>query len=400
MSRLATGLLLLFLMPLTARAQISDRLYGVVTTRDGQTYEGLIRWDKNEASWVDLLDGSKHMEAHDQDEGRRRSIRIFGIEINTDFGTRSRLSGIRFGHIRRLENTGRDRALLILRSGEEVELRGGSTDIGNENRGIVVEDLREGEVELRWRDIDTVDFQATPRNLTSRFGERLYGTLTTRHGDQFTGYICWDVDEVLTEDILDGDERRGHRRKIPFGDIAVLSRNSSSSTRVRLHNGDEFVLRGTNDVNDDNRGILILDPTLGQISVDWDEFDEVRFEPPAWTIDFKDFTGGPLYGTVYTRDGQKYTGDIRWDDDEAQAWELLNGEQNDVEFAIEFGMIAKIERLSSRAARVTLLDGRTFDLRGSNDVSDDNEGIFVTLRNGDLEYVEWEDFDRVVFSHR
>ena len=393
-------LLLLAAMPASVFAQhVQDRIYGRLITRDGDVYEGLIRWDKNEVGWVDLLDGSKRIEDEDRDH-RRKRIRVFGIDFGAfDDGLRTRKSGIRFGHLRSIEKTGRDRALLTLRSGEQIEFRGGSTDLGHEIRGIVVEDKREGEITFDWRDFDRVEFLPTPRRIASIYGERLYGALTTREGDVFTGYVCWDVDEALDADVLDGRDEDGARRKIPFGEIDALIRERRNRTRVVLRDGEEVVLHGTNDVNDDNRGILILDPALGQIRVPWEAFDELRFEAPERPVTYRDFDGsGPLRGVVYTRDGDKYAGRIRWDDDEAASWEMLNGELDDLDFAVEFGFIREIERVSSRAARVTLRDGRTFELRGSNDVNDDNDGIVVELRNGDGVVIEWRDFDRVVFD--
>ncbi len=398
--RILIVFLLFSVMPAAMMAQrVQDRLYGRLITRDGDVYEGLIRWDKNEVGWVDLLDGSKRIEDEDRDH-RRKRIRVFGIDLGSfDDGVRTRKSGIRFGHLRSIEKTGRDRALLTLRSGEEIEFRGGSTDLGNEIRGIVVEDKREGEISFDWRDFDRIEFLPTPRRIESIFGERLYGTLTTREGDVFTGYVCWDVDEALDADVLDGRDEDGARRKIPFAEIDALIRERRNRTRVVLRDGEEIVLHGTNDVNDDNRGILILDPALGQIRVPWEAFDELRLEAPERPVTYRDFDGsGPLRGVVYTRDGDKYAGRIRWDDDEAASWEMLNGERDDLDFAIEFGFIREIERVSSRAALVTLRDGRSFELRGSNDVNDDNDGIVVALRNGDVVVIEWEDFDRAVFD--
>ena len=398
--RILIVFLLLPMMPATILAQhVQDRLYGRLVTEDGDVYEGLIRWDKNEVGWVDLLDGSKRIEREDH-ERRRNRIRVFGIDFGSlDDGVRTRKSGIRFGHLRSIEKTGRDRALLTLRSGEEIAFRGGSTDIGHEIRGIIVEDRREGETTFEWRDFDHIEFLPTPPNAESVYGERLYGTLTTREGDVFTGYVCWDVDEALDADILDGRDEDGARRKIPFAEIDALFREGRTRTRVVLRDGGEVVLHGTNDVNDENRGILILDPALEQIRVPWEAFDELRLEAPERPVTYRDFDGsGPLRGVVYTRDGDKYTGRIRWDDDEAASWEMLNGESGDVGFAVEFGFIREIERASSRSARVTLRDGRSFELRGSNDVNDDNDGIVVELRNGDVVVIEWDEFERVRFD--
>ena len=44
-----------------AWAQDGDRIWGRIYTTSGDVYEGFIRWDRNEGSWVDVLDGSKEI---------------------------------------------------------------------------------------------------------------------------------------------------------------------------------------------------------------------------------------------------------------------------------------------------------------------------------------------------
>ncbi len=379
-----------------------DRIYGQVTTEDGEIFEGLIRWDKNEASWVDILHGSKVIPDGDRQQRRRKRIEVFGVTVYEEEGYNggagTRTSGIRFGYVKSLEPLGNDEALLTLQSGEEVIFRHGSTDIGNEVREILVEDVNRGEIELRWRDIARIDFMQAPSSVFSAYGDRLHGTLLTRSGYEFTGFICWDLDEVLTSDILDGDDK-GRRRKIRFETIDVIGRNSSSSAYVILKNGEEVVLRGTNDVNSDNNGILVLDNTLGQVEIDWDDFEEVVFTEPSYVPRFADYSStGNLFGVVYTRDGEAYNGQIRWDDDENRTWEFLNGIMQDIEFEIQFINIRSIERISSRASEITLFDGRAYELRDSNDVDDDNNGIYVLDDLGNETIISWRDFERAVFD--
>ena len=91
-----------------------------------------------------------------------------------------------------------------------------------------------------------------------------------------------------------------------------------------------------------------------------------------------------------TESGESLTGTVRWDDDEASTWEMLDGRSRGVDFEIEFAQIARIER-SGRGALVTLTDGRSFELSGSNDVNDGNRGILVDTRSG-VRKVRWEDF--------
>jgi hypothetical protein len=392
-------------------ADNSGRIYARITTVEGDRFEGLLRWDKNEGSWVDILNGSKDLEREDERErryGDRRDSRretkykLFGITISGDddniYWSTTAQSGIRFGHIKSMQIIDDDRVRLLLKSGREVEMFNGSTDIGTSIREIIIEDVREGEVEFSWEDIDRIDLMEAKTNEPSRFGKRLYGTVTTRRGDDYTGYLCWDVDELFTRDVIDGEER-GRNRKIPFEKIDVIERYSSKGAIIRFGDGEEVVLRGTNDVNDDNRGIIVCDPAFGQVVIPWDEFDHVKFTDAPRQVPYSAFDGGrPLSGTVYTEDGQQYTGTILWDDDEAYTWELLDGEFRGLEFDLEFGLIKEIVKKSYRAAIVTVSDGREFELRGSNDVDEDNKGIFVYQTDGDEIAIDWEDFERVEFS--
>ncbi|UCG62009.1 MAG: hypothetical protein JSV52_01590 [Candidatus Zixiibacteriota bacterium] len=413
MSRVGAFLLtLVFTLGLALTAQASDRIYGVITTVDGDQFEGLIRWDKNEGSWVDVLDGEKELPRKNLRKSSRQryrdrsktSIKIFGIDIGGgdkywyDIG--SAQSGIRFGHLRSMEIIDDDAVLLVTKSGLEFEMENGSTDIGDEIREIVIEDEEEGEIELVWDDIERIDFKDTPGRVESDFGKRLYGTLTTRRGEEYTGYVCWDIDELFEEDILDGNERR-RKRKVPFGDIASIERYSSNGATVVLKSGEDLLLRETNDVNDGNRGIIISDLGFGQVRVSWDEFEKLEFKEVSRAVSFDDFDGGRrLYGTVTTEDGDTYTGEVRWDNDEEYSWEILDGEHQDVQFDVEFGLIKQIERKGYRACIVTVLDGREFRLRGSNDVDEDNKGVFVTLDDGEEVEVEWDDFELVTFEKR
>jgi hypothetical protein len=381
-------------------AERDGRLYARVTTRDGRVFEGFLRWDKNEVSWLDVLDGSKTVpgtagEAPGTPRGRRENR----ASSNGDERPEVKVSGIRFGHLERLEPRGRDRALLVLRSGQEVDLHDGETDLGTDIREIIVEDARRGTVTLDWVDIERVEFGAAPARATSRLGERLFGTVTTRQGEAFTGFLCWDVDEVLSVDSLDGEDEHRREHHIPFGTITGIARQRGNGVLVTLRNREEIGLYGTNDVNSENRGILILDPALGQIRVSWDDFDHLAFARPRRTVRYNGFPGqGPLRGTVTTRSGEKITGAIRWDDDEAYAWEFLDGKQAGVSFFVEFGFVERIARSSASSARVTLRDGRAFELRDANDVNDQNSGIYVTRRNGEEVRLDWEDFDVVVFQ--
>jgi len=399
---LAVSSVILFAFTSTALGDSSGRIYGKLTTVDGEVFEGLIRWDKNEASWVDILHGNKELPRRSgkRYRDRERSIKIFGISISRyrerdESGMAQ--SGVSFGHIKTLEVVDDDTVLLTLKSGQTVEMESGSTDIGKSIRGLVIEDRNEGEIDFDWNDVERIDFMQGGSNLKSIFGERIYGTLTTRRDDKYTGWVCWDVDELFTEDVLDGKQK--HRnRKIKFEKIKSIERNNAKSARITMMDGDELVLRGTNDVDDSNRGIVIFVEGFGQVKVDWDEFDRLDFEPPPSPVKYTEFNGGHrLEGIVYTEDGTQYGGWIRWDDDEAYSWEFLDGDFREVEYDIEFSNIKEIKRKGYRSSVVTLWDGHSFRLRGTNDVDEDNKGIFIELDDGEEIEIEWEEFERVEF---
>lgn len=400
----------MFPIPVVAQGPDPSRLYGRVTAMDGSVYEGFIRWDGNEAGWFDILHASKPIPERNQrdaerlgwePERRRHRIEIFGVGISLPAPgmeiSSSSQSGIRFGHVSSLETWGSGNARVLLRSGGEAEFRGGG-DLGSSVGEILVADVSRGEVRLEWSDLRAIDFLSTP-DIASAWGERIYGTLVTRYGERITGYVVWDMDELYSTDILDGEEG-GRERDVPFSRIRGIERYGSSAARVHLVDGTDVVLRGTNDVNSGNRDILVADPALGEVRVTWEAFDRVELTSPPSSIDRSVFDySGRLWGTVRARGGETRQGWIRWDNDEEFAWEILDGRLRDgVDLDIEFSAIRTIERVAYAASRVTLRDGRSFELTDSNDIDENNRGIYVERADGTMVLVPWDRFERVDFE--
>ncbi len=402
-----------------ALAQDGDRIWGRLHTTSGDVYEGFIRWDRNEGSWVDILDGSKEipaenyrawLEARDRDGPPLRFIDLQGFRISweeadPDFPSIV-ASGIRFGHLRSLRVVEDDGVELTLRSGERVELLDRSTDLGSSNRGLVVDVPGRAEVDLDWSDLDRIVFSAAPSGVSAG-AHRLYGTVEDRWGSRFTGYVSWDLDEILDSDVLDGEEMDGgDDREIRFSEIASIARVPGGA-RVVLRDGDEWDLTGERDVDRGNRGIQISDPALGMVEVEWREFEILRFHEAEAVVGYEAFDGGhPLSGTVVTQSGEEIDGVIRWDADEARSWEFLNGRADDVIFTIEFSEVSRIVRGEVFGATVTLRDGRTFELDDANDVDWDNKGILIApeaasggeaLNGSRWRVVAWDDFKEARF---
>lgn len=409
------GLLAAALLGAPSPQDAGDLLHGRVRTVGGEVHSGFIRWDGRGAAWADFLGGSKEVPVEHVEQVRRlraesespgareaRAIEFMGVRITWDEDdgedeADSAASGVRFGHLRGLTVTGDRSARLALKSGVEVELTGTSRDLGDGVRGIVVHALDGGEVELSWRDLESIEFTAVPPGATAP-GSRLHGTLRDRRGDVYTGYLAWDLEKVSTTDVLVG--REGDReRRIAFGDVSGIERTGSSSARVTLANGETVALRGTADVGAGHHGVRVTDPSLGDVMVSWRDVRDVRLHPPGRPSGYEAFDGGrPLRGTVTTRDGEHHAGRIRWDNDEEHTWELLNGRREGVVFAVELRSVREIRRLTPRSAAVTLTDGRSLELSGSNDVGWGHRGLVLQRDDGSFRLVEWVDVREVTFD--
>ena len=139
---------------------------------------------------------------------------------------------------------------------------------------VHVMDAELGKSTFRWSRIESVEFMETPNRLDDKMGNPLYGTIEF-YGGEYTGFIQWDHDERLSTDILDGDTRDGDM-KIEFGKLASIERDKGGSNVV-TQSGRELYLRGSNDVNSGNRGIIVT-TDFGRVDIPWREFKESYFQ--------------------------------------------------------------------------------------------------------------------------
>ncbi|MDE2986105.1 MAG: hypothetical protein OXU69_15490 [Gemmatimonadota bacterium] len=437
------ALLLLCAAPL--QAQYDDRIWGRVFTNGGEVHEGfirLVRW-RAAASWTDVLSASKKIpEEHYQDwldatrdgEPHVGTVELKGYRITWDSKhpsfARPQLSGIRFGHVAVLAvgEEGEIRVVTRSRQGTELGLSPEAyraITVGEGAEGFIMvrtsNDMQlrvesEGRsVQVRGRDLERIEFGASPSGAAPPSG-RLYGTVEDRTGRSFTGFVTWDRRRILESGSLETYwedvpqlanpwESDKYKRSIRFSEIRSLERTPCFA-KVTLKS--DSVVELCDEPFEGDPWVRISDPALGYVEVKWDAVRTLRFEPSPGLQGYDAFDGGrPLSGTVVTVDGDEITGRIRWDADEEWSWELLQGSSDDVEFSIEFGNVAHIEREGADSARVSLQDGRLFHLTGGYDVGRDNRGIFIFPAPADgapagasaakWRYVAWEEFREVRF---
>jgi hypothetical protein len=375
-------------------------LYGRITLGNGTVSEGRIRWGEEEASWGDFFDAAKDGSPYARyvPENARESVKLFGLPVGIRRSEEeSRTLAARFGDLRRIEITGNREATVFFKSGTRYVVKGGSNDVGSDSK-ITVWDHRAGEVEVRWKEMRSIDFLPVPAGVTVPVF-RLRGTVRTENGT-FQGFIQWDQDECLSSDELDG-RSRGGEVALPMGDIRSIEQRNLQSVNVVLRNGRTLVVEGTNDVNEGNRGIYVNDPRFGRVLIRWNTFRRVDFDPPGGSgpayTDFR--PGHPLFGKVSTAEGKVVRGRLVYDLDEADTMEFLNGWHDNIEYNIPFARIASLLPEKGDATRVVLKEGRELRLVETGDVDSDNAGILIFEPGQQApRYVRWSDVRRIDFE--
>jgi hypothetical protein len=330
---------------------------------------------------------------------QRRGFSIFGIEIG---GRKSetgfvRLFMARFGDIARIEARGGD-VRVTLKSRAVFDLD--RLEASDFDDGVRVWDARRGEVNLDSSGIRAIEL--LPAGPSGAAPSRLHGTVRTLHGD-FTGFVQWDREECVGTDELEGRTEAGERR-LRFDTIRSIARSSSGGALVTLLDGREVALSGR-EAGGGSRGIYVDDSRYGRVLVSWDAFARVDFIPGGSGPGYGDFPpGGPLAGSVRTRDGRLLAGRLVYDLDESEVTETLDAPSQGVDYTIPFGLLASvvpagIEKGGSPRARVTLQNGEELDLERAGDLGERNAGMLVFV-DGEVrpEYVPWAEVARIDFE--
>lgn len=401
----------LIIITTQAKAQTNMFMYGEVITIDGDRYQGFLRWGTDEVYWHDMYNASKTSNDFNRFLSRSEKAEIeqrssgngwSGIAAGVLSIWEDKYSGsnhqfdTRFGDISSIEFRRGSRALIKLKNGVVLEV--GGTTYSDINPDIRLMDDELGEVTLKSSRIEQVNFLPSP-NSGKAFGTPIYGTVNAGRKGTFSGIIQWDNDERFKEDILDGKDRDGDK-KIPFESIKRIEK-MRSGVEVTLHSDRKFYLTGSNDVNSENRGIVMLIPDVGQVKIPWREFNDLEitegnFEGFAYS-DFPVSEG--LSGTVVTVDGDEYTGLLAYDLDEAWEFEILDGNDDDVEYHIPLRNVKNIIPKNYSYSSVILKNGMNLLLGGSRDVDEDNDGVLVfTSKNDDPVYVRWSKIDEIIFD--
>jgi len=395
------ALLFWIVAPLSAQS-VQSYIYGTLHTRSGDSYEGFMRWGKEELFWHDIFNSTKTDDQSNYRRPEKKSGRWFDFDWNfssiwdNKYGGTSHTFACHFGDIKTLELKRSQTVLVGLKNGSIIEVRGGSNDIGE---SIYLNSPDLGEIKIPWDRIDQIDFSAAPLHYEAPYETMLYGTVETTRNRTFKGVVTWDMDERIGSDILDGDSREGEH-EIPFSLIKSITRSGDGSN-VELRSGKELRLEGSNDVDDGNRGVVVFDANYNNIKIDWDDFQKVTFESIGDVIptydDYKVPTG--IEAEVMGFDGARYKGLVAFDIDEFWELEFLDGNDDQIEYQIPFRNIKRLVPKNRSYSMVFLRDGESLLLGDSQDVSSRNDGLLI-FQEGEKEpiHVKWDDIDEIIFK--
>ncbi|MCB1183319.1 hypothetical protein KDM41_07785 [bacterium] len=226
------------------------RLWGHVRSREG-SYEGFIQWDKSECVDTDILDSDEE--------------------------------DLAMGDLAELRRVPGGNSEATLRDGRVLALSG-SNDVGNGNRGVVVETTDRGRLTIPWDLFESAAFatghgSGPGRDAYAGDGP-LRGAVTDADGRTWRGRLVFDLDEARTGDLFNGNSAMGTAYDIPFRLIATIEPTAPAAVRVGLRNGIVLDLQGEQDTGDGNAGVLVWEtPDAAPRHILWSDVRRIGFEP-------------------------------------------------------------------------------------------------------------------------
>jgi hypothetical protein len=361
-----------------------------------------MRWGTEEVHWHDIFNSVKVQDKNlkHKEDNSKNIWHDFNWNLSSIWEDKYRENdhtfACFFGDIKALYPHSGDKVDLELKNGSIIKLNGGSNDIGT---NVQIYDYELGLIKINWSKINKVEFSQAPGGINSPFGSPLYVELSTYKKGKIAGYLKWDQDERTTEDILDGRSNYGDQ-KIPFKNIKSILKKDKGVI-VTLWSGKELYLTGSNDVNSENRGIAIFKEGTGSIQLAWNEFKKVdfikkEFAGPA----YNDFAKPEAIKTeVLTYDDKLYSGLTIFDIDEKWEIELLDGDDDNIEYQIPFRYIQEIRPKNKLYSLIDLKCGDQLLLGEKQDVSQKNDGVLVFVKSSkEPIHINWSEIVYIKFK--
>lgn len=389
-----------------SNGQISKNyIYAKVTTKDSSTFLGLVKFDKKLFMWSDFLRLDKLNNPYYKYIPKSKLIvsnRLVQIG-NTDFEhidknlkyLKNHSLTIRFGFIKAIDFLENNQLIMEIKNKKFIEL---SYDAFFSTFDIEVKDKEFGKINIDASLIHRIEFLETPDDIVISKSKPIYGTVQTVQGE-FTGFIRWDMDEVLEDDLIDGNWKY-KEVSIAFKSIYSIKRHNDGCI-VKTLSGRELYLKNSNDISYGNRGLEVNMPNVGKVKISWKDFKSLSLNHKINKegIGYDDYRiAQRLSGKIFLRDSTIRKGVIVYDLDEAMNVENIDGRNSNLRFSIPFMYIKSITPMGFKYSKVELKNGTKLFLGGENDVNYKNDGVLIFTESGKIEFFHWFEIKNIQFD--
>ncbi len=367
----------------------SYRIYGHISTVDNEKFSGYITWGKNQLYWTDLFQALKPKNPYAHYFKPEDGV-LFNHSGKTSSVPPQHIFACRFGDIKTIELSGINQINLHIQSGYQILLKKGSfKDI---NTPISLQISAQEEIEIPWEKIAKIEFDASPDSFCPPHTLPITGIVQTKQGI-YKGFISWNKKKTIT-DTFKAKTARGEIY-ISFSQIKRILK-APNGYRLILKNGEVKDLKTIENL----REITVNMPNIGIVTIPASKLESLNIEeiPLPSYADFSDQT--PLYGEILTRKGEKIKGRLAYDLDEAMNFELLEGENDNIEYSIPFKYLQSIEPKNYKYSYITLTNGAALSLGDSVDVDAENSGILIFPEDSIPVYVPWKEIRLITFENQ
>lgn len=381
--------LFLTLYSLTFAQAGEYRIYGYISTVENNVLSGYITWGNNQLYWTDLFQAQKPVNPYAHYFSPEDGVTFFN-EGSISTVPPQHLFACRFGNIKSIILSGFNQITLQTQKGYEFFLeKGHFNDI---NIPLIVQISEQETVKIPWEKIAKIEFTSSPDSFCPPLSVPITGILQTKQGI-YKGLISWNNKKTIT-DVFKAKTKQGEIH-IPFAQIKKIAKIPDHYQLI-LKNGKEFDLQTI----DNFKKITVNMPNTGRVTISAAQLEALTIEEiqlPSYS-DFSEQT--LLSGEILTRKGEKVKGQMVYDLDEGMNFELLDGENDNIEYKIPFKYLKSIEPKNYKYSYITLTNGAALSLGDSADVNSENSGILIIPEKSIPVYIPWKEISRITFEHQ
>lgn len=273
-----------------------------------------------------------------------------------------------------------------MKNGQSYTLKkGASQDIGSGRCLFNGEET----YRIRWEHIAGILFMPADVSVKTPEFPLKAGIVKSSQGI-YKGVIYWASSSIFTPEKI-------KTRNNMFAGNPTIRRNRSTLT-VTYPDGSSQTSENTrNSPLYWNSDLQINMPDIGTVYIPWEKFEQLEVIPLSrlQLPTYEDFVPAPLKGTVTTRQGEKISGTLAYDLDEAWNFEMLDGKNDHINYKIPFQYITSISPKNYKYSYVVLQAGSGLSLGDSPDVNQENSGIIVFPPQQIPLYIPWQEVKEV-----